>query len=124
MSRHHDIHQQKINHRQNKLCIQMLNTYRITDRMKLSITRNDFVQNIPNKNKMKQPYEVLPPKITNSEQGFNKICYVFQSTLACTCCLWLTIMQLTIRNECIYSVIDTIRMTPQILFKYVAIYVH
>lgn len=102
----------------------MLNTYRITDRMKLSITRNDFVQNIPNKNKMKQPYEVLPPKITNSEQGFNKICYVFQSTLACTCCLWLTIMQLTIRNECIYSVIDTIRMTPQILFKYVAIYVH
>lgn len=46
--------------------------------MILSITRIDFVQNIPNiptNNKMKQPYEVLPPKIINSEQGFNKIYY-------------------------------------------------
>lgn len=77
--------------------------------MKLSITRIDFVQNtpnIPNNNKMKQPYEVLPPKIINSEQGYNKICYVFQSTLACTCCLWLTIMQLTARNERIYNMLQ------------------
>lgn len=123
MSRHHDIHQQKINHRQ-KLCIQMLNTYSIIYWMKLSIIRIDFVQNIHNNNKMKQPYEVLPPKIINSKQRFNKICYVFQNTLACTCCLWLTIMQLTIRNKCIYSVSDTTRTTPPIFFKYVAIYVY
>lgn len=76
----------------------MLNTYSIIDWMKLSITRTDIMQNIAKNNKMKQPYEVLAPKIINSEQGFNKICYVFQRTLVCTCCLWLTIMQLTIRN--------------------------
>jgi hypothetical protein len=124
MSRHHDIHQQKINHRQNKLCIQMLNTYSIIDWMKLSITRTDHVQNIPNNNKIKQPYKEFPPKIINSKQGFNDIFFLLQSTLACTYYLWLTIMHLTIRNECIYSVSDTITMTPQIIFRYVVNYVH